>query len=856
MSLALNWWLLIELVGLAGAPLAAAVFRHLPDVGWSFTKPLSLLVLGWLIWAPLTLIPALPFNALWIVGTFLAFTLANVTLLRVRAVRQALARLLHESWRYMLVTEALFAGAFAAMLWIRSFSPAVVDTEKFMDEAFLAAIWRTPHLPPPDPWLSGYSLNYYYFGHFLMALPAKVLGTVPAFAFNLAVGLIFALAFVAIFGVAANIATSARRQITQAPNLRISASAGIISALLTLASGNLAGAQVWLHQAQKAARQDPRLGGNIWAWWTHRDLWMTYDWWSPSRVVPNTINEFPAFSFILADLHAHVMALPFAALAVGLVFNLMRARGRGVLVFGGRLWPLGLLTTAVTLGGLYDINGWDLPTYLGIATLALLMQQWLAHGRAISRELLFNAGTAVVMLVSFAFLLYAPFYLGFSSPAQGIGLVPPSQRSLPGDVWSIFTIPTLLAFAYLATRLGPLLQRDTLPSLVEIWAPGSWKRVQARLSLVPATLLGAAPLVALVVLTILTSGSTAWTLFWAGLVVIICAALLLNDIMRPGIPVERGGMMVTLLVGCAAGLLMICEVIYLRDVFGGSLFRMNSVFKFYYQAWLLLGITTGPLLLWLGARMVGALRDVSPHAVPTDAVPESAPARPALVMVGGNGDAEAMLPGDATRNTGPALGVSPIWARMTRAASATVWGVALCASLLASAIYPVQAIAARTANLTLSHSLDGAAYMAQDSTDTGDEPAIAWLNAHVSGDAVIVEAAQYNEYTHLGRVSAFTGLPTLLGWGGHELQWRYNWLQRPVHADILAKRLNAVNQIYTNPDNAAVMTLLRQYHVGYVYVGQAERQSYPSANLQRFAGFLRVVYQDANVTIYTVPPIQ
>jgi YYY domain-containing protein len=856
MSVAFSWWLVIELVGLASAPLAAAIFRNLPDAGWSLTKPLGLLVLGWLIWLPLSLIHTLPFNVAWIVGTFLVFVLANAALLRLSAVRRALVHLFSASWAYALLTEALFTAAFAVMLWERSFTPAVVDTEKFMDEAFLAAIWRAPHLPPPDPWLSGYSLNYYYFGHYLMALPAKLLGTVPAVAFNLAVGLTFALAFIAIFGVAANIAASVRRASrTSSPSsLLASAPAGVVAALLTLVVGNLAGALVWLKQAQRVAKTDPALGGNLWAWWTHRDLWMSYDWWSPSRVLPNTINEFPAFSFILADLHAHVLALPFAALAVGLAFNLLRAHGRGVLAFGGRLWPLGLLAAAVALGGLYVTNGWDLPTYLGLALLALLLQQWLAHGRALTRDLLLDAGVAVAMLVSLAFLLYFPFYLGFSSPAQGVGLVPPSQRSLPGDVMSIFALPALLALTYLATRLGPLLQRDALPALAEAWSPSSRERVAKRLSAVPTTLLGALPLALLVALTMLTSGSTGWTVFWSGLIVIICAALLLTDSARTGEPAQRGGMMTTLLIGCAAGLLMICEVIYLRDVFGGQLFRMNSVFKFYYQVWLLLGIASGPLLVWLGARAIDAIRGALARAIPTQSPTQPAPPAPALVMAGAGGAASA-LPVESAGNPEPSRAVSSMWTSMVAGVSATAWSVALAALLVASAIYPTLAVAARTTNLTLSHSLDGAAYMAQDATDTGDGPAIAWLNAHVSGDAVIVEAAKYDEYTHLGRVSAFTGLPTLIGWGGHELQWRYNWLQRPANADTLSQRINAVTQIYTNPDSGAVLEVLRQYHVSYVYVGNAERHEYPAANLNRLGGFLRVVYHDANVTIYAVPPV-
>ena len=360
------------------------------------------------------------------------------------------------------------------MIWERSFTPAVVDTEKFMDEAFLAAIWRAPHLPPPDPWLSGYSINYYYFGHYLMALIAKLLGTVPAIAFNLAVGMIFALAAVAIFGVAGNLVAASRKP---ARPRSLAALAGIIAASLTLIAGNFNGAQVWLAGAQQAVKQVPALGGNIWAWWTHRELWPTYDWWAPSRVVPNTINEFPAFSFVLADLHAHVLALPFAALAVGLALNLLLARERGLAVFGGRLWLPGLLVAAMTLGGLYVINGWDLPTYLGLALLALAMQQWLAYGRAFSRPLLLDLGKVVGALVALVFALYLPFYLTFSSPSQGIGYVPSNLRTPIGYVWDIFALPAFIALSLLALRLGPWIRQAALPSLaIVISASGDVRR--------------------------------------------------------------------------------------------------------------------------------------------------------------------------------------------------------------------------------------------------------------------------------------------------------------------------------------------------------------------------------------------
>jgi uncharacterized membrane protein len=171
----------------------------------------------------------------------------------------------------------------------------------------------------------------------------------------------------------------------------------------------------------------------------------------------------------------------------------------------------------------------------------------------------------------------------------------------------------------------------------------------------------------------------------------------------------------------------------------------------------------------------------------------------------------------------------------------------------AALVYPVLASATRTQNYTLPRTLDGTAYMDQDVVNAGDAQAIAWLNAHVNGDEVLLEGASYDEYTHYGRVSAFTGLPTIMGWGGHELQWRVNWLAEPGRGDVIGQRLDAVKQIYTNPDAGTVRQLLRQYSVRLIYVGAAERQLYPAANLDRFAAFLPVVYQRGGVTIYAVP---
>src|SRR5260370_2354715 len=231
-----GWWLAAEVLGFAGLPLACTLFANLPDRGWGLARPVGLLPLGWLVWSPLSLVPALPYSRAWIIATLLALAIGNAALLRTPEVRATLRRLLTLERGYLLLSEGVFTGAFALMGWLRSFTPAVVDTEKFMDVAFLSAIWRAPPLPPPYPSLAGPPIHYYYFGHFLVATLAKLLATPPAIAFNTSIALIFALTAAAVCAVATNIVAAARGGAR--PLLR-RAPFGVVSAFLVLVPGNL-----------------------------------------------------------------------------------------------------------------------------------------------------------------------------------------------------------------------------------------------------------------------------------------------------------------------------------------------------------------------------------------------------------------------------------------------------------------------------------------------------------------------------------------------------------------------------------------------------------------------------------------
>jgi YYY domain-containing protein len=268
----------------------------------------------------------------------------------------------------------------------------------------------------------------------------------------------------------------------------------------------------------------------------------------------------------------------------------------------------------------------------------------------------------------------------------------------------------------------------------------------------------------------------------------------------------------TLLLGATAFTLVAgCEVFYLRDVFADNYPRMNTVFKFYFQAWVLLSIATGAGLYFI----IEAFRSFE---------------------------------------------VSTSTTRWLRDGLAGIWGVCLVLLLLAGMVYPIVAPFARYAQLQpgtqqfylqRTNSLDGLTYLKTDPANPGDYDAIRWLNANVQGNPGIIEAVG-DDYSNFARISAFTGLPAPMGWVGHEDQWRINWFNKGTNATEFQRRAGDVDLIYTSPSPEQVLALMRHYQAQYIYVGALEHAKYPKANLGRLGSFMQVVYNTNGVTIYRV----
>ncbi len=376
---AITWLLLVEIISLISLPLGFFLFRRLPDKGYLLTKVLGLLLVAYLVWLAASL--------KWLTFSRGTIVVAMVIVAAVSAFlflryRDEMTDFMRPHWRLILFSEALFLTAFVFFYGLRLWNPDLWSPdlvqpisrggEKPMDFAYLNAVIKSTYMPPYDPWFAGAPLNYYYFGQFNVATLAKLSGVIPSVAYNLAVPLLYALTFGAAFSIVYNLAAAtkrARNSVTSVSWVRIQSPvlAGLAGALFVSTLANIDGLVQLVQGIWRALVRDLPFG--------------QFDFWRSSRMIDidpsgNEITEFPFFSFLFADLHAHVIAIPFALLAIGLALSLVLSAKRGL--GSPRHWII-IAALALTVGSLRMINTWDFPTYILFSIVAVAIAQFVAR---------------------------------------------------------------------------------------------------------------------------------------------------------------------------------------------------------------------------------------------------------------------------------------------------------------------------------------------------------------------------------------------------------------------------------------------------------------------------------------------
>lgn len=907
------WYLIISILGLASFPIAYRLFPALADRGFAFSRSLGLLIWGYIFW----LLASLGILQNDRIG--LTFSLVVLVLLSGWALyasgKQAIFKWLRSNLGYVSAVEILFLLAFVVWAFVRALNPDATGTEKPMELAFINAISRSNTFPPNDPWLSGYSISYYYFGYVLTAMLAGITGVSGPVAFNLGIATTFALSALGAYGLVHNLLDAHfnhKYKTPQSDKTKFSF-LGLLGPLFLLLISNLEGFLHALHNRGMFWFTDNngKLTSSFWTWLDIKDLnipptgelsWVPtrfWWWWRASRVVQDydlagnvreIIDEFPFFSYLLADLHPHVLAMPFALLAMAIAFNLILGGGRGeikwtqfrlnlstilwlaligitsgfilltvgfrslsmILAFAGigfiliglyilimyrleiqtynfKAWfspginpirvgrslnmnSLSLISICFVLGSIAFLNTWDMLLFV------LLIPGSYALGRLLTApvkimDALKDLIWLVVISAAGAIVLYIPFFISFSSQAGGIipNLIFPTRGA---HLWVMFApllVPIISLLLYLVLPSKNKSGRHkyiksatwiSLALILFLWLISILLGVFA--AFIPEVnelffgLLAASDLRSLLMAAVsrrLISSGALITL--AGLLILTLALLLGYENKKS--PMSAGNVDNNQILNkpqfsnAYAVLLIFLGVLLVLGpefIYLRDQFgwRINTIFKFYYQTWLIWSITAA----YGSALLLKCL------------------ARP--------------------------------WSIIFR--------ILFVAIVAMSLVYPIFSLWNKTGGFDISNlTLDSTAYLNKNSPD--ELGAINWLQSAPFG--VIAEAVSYTggSYTDYARISTHAGLPAVLGWIGHESQWRGG------NAEMGSRQID-IERLYCSRNWEETKQILEEYDIRYVVVGALERTTYqpnqggcPSGlDESKFHQYLVPLFQQGSVTIY------
>ena len=379
------WLAVAYAIWLAAIPFAWLALGNLHDRGAAFARPLGLLAIGSAVWLVSLIGIAPSIGAIWW-SLLVAIALAGWTYV-VWTGREEFSAFLRQRWRDVLVAELVFLAAFAAFAALKANDPDITGTEKPMDLTMLNAMVSDQYAPPADLWLSGFDVAYYYFGYWLFGGISQMSGVAPSIAYNLSLALIAGMAATCIYSLVAGF-------IRKDGGSKVRAMlGGFVSVALLLVVSNLNG--LWELLALLG------VGGNAFFDWlaidgvdasSRGDGWRPagfWWWWASSRVINTfgpygehldfTIQEFPFFSFLLGDLHPHMMSIPFVLLALAMSANLLWSRVRW-----GWSWlsehRAAVFGIVLMIGAAGFINAWDMIVVLPVIAATVLMKTYRENG--------------------------------------------------------------------------------------------------------------------------------------------------------------------------------------------------------------------------------------------------------------------------------------------------------------------------------------------------------------------------------------------------------------------------------------------------------------------------------------------
>ena len=711
-----TWYLLAAVLGCVGMAVTGRLFRSFEDKGWMFSKVVSITITGFLTWF-LVSVKILKFTTAACVGIALVYGIICI-LAYEKQRRNGYECLPIDRLDLVYIEEILFFAAFLLWTYLAGFHPAAHGTEKFMDYGFMEAMMRSKTLPATDLWYSQGKINYYYGGQYFAVFLTKLSGTQVELTYNLMRTFVAGFAFVLPFSLVRQMTTDLQgRKVTgwkkQLPTL-----AGFLAGLAVSIAGNMhyvVYAQI-LPFIQKLQGKEADS-----YWFPDAPRYIGYN----PDVPDKTIHEFPCYSFVLGDLHAHVVNIMFVLLLLGLLYawtKKVRNTTPSVEKLGRRkFWMKQLLmpqilAAAMLLGMFHWTNYWDFVIYYVVTGGTVLFMNIICLKGDIRRILAVTIAQAIEIF-AIATVIILPFTLQFTTMVQGVRLA--QNHSLPHQLLILWGLPTILTLVFVISLIIEKLKKLEHKSLYR----------------------------------------------------------LMKAVRTPDLFAVIMGL-------CAIGLVVIPELVYVRDIYENGNARANTMFKLTYQAYIMFGMTMAYVifrLLFINCKKI--LKAVGVIG---------------LVLL--------------------------LWTCGYFGRSVDSW--------FGQVLDPSQY-----------KGLNATAFLETDFVE--DAGAIRWLKENIQDSPVVLEA-NGDSYSNYERVSAMTGLPTVMGWYVHE------WLWRNDVADLNEKSAE-IESIYTSTDTQRVQELIKKYDISYIFVGSCEREKYgENLNNAGLESLGEIVYQDPNYETYIV----
>ena len=710
-----TWYLLAGVLGIVGMAVTGRLFRGFADKGWMFSKVVSITITGFLTWF-LVSVRILKFTTVTCVGITAAFGVVCIFLYESQR-RQGYDCLPIENLDLVYAEEILFFAVFLLWTYLAGFHPAAHGTEKFMDYGFMEAMMRSKTLPATDLWYSQGKINYYYGGQYFAVFLTKLSGTKVELTYNLMRTFVAAFAFVLPFSLVHQMTLDMQGRVSGWKK-NLPSITGFLAGLAVSIAGNMH----YVVYAQIIPLIQKLKGEEVSIYWFPDAT--RYIGFNPD-VPDKTIHEFPCYSFVLGDLHAHVVNIMFVLLLLGLLYAWMKKvrnttpsvekQGRKKFWMKQLLMPQ-ILAAAMLLGMFHWTNYWDFVIYYVVTGGTVLFMNIICLKGDIRRIAAVTAAQAVEIF-AIATVIILPFTLQFTTMVQGVRLA--QNHSLPHQLLILWGLPTVLTLVFVISLIVEKLKGLEHKSLYR----------------------------------------------------------LMKAVRTPDLFAVIMGL-------CAIGLVAIPELVYVRDIYENRNARANTMFKLTYQAYIMFGM----MMAYVIFRLLIVNRKKILKAI----------AAIGLVLL--------------------------LWTCGYFGRSVNSW--------FGQVLDPSQY-----------KGLNATAFLETDYVE--DVGAIKWLKENIEGSPVVLEA-NGDSYSEYERVSAMTGLPTVMGWYVHE------WLWRNDVADLNEKS-SEIETIYTSTDTARVQELIEKYDISYIFVGSCEREKYgENLNNAGLESLGEIVYQDPDYETYIV----